>query len=1013
MFRLPGLRYHLTIGVVFLASFILLLFNNVSAQEFSLDKIPPQYQAFLSSGFDLESLTLDQCKAIEAELSKRGGQPPPEAEEILNKCSSMKELTVEQSDEIEPEPETEGKKETIAEQDIVPIAKMGVQPLERFGLAFFKPARNRIIAVEDMISKGQKPVVSQKDAVAGFVGPLDMVSSHINASIPPQYMLSPGDKVTIYYWGDFIELTYVKLLLDEKGEVSIPRAGRIVARGMTISQFQGAVKEQLQRVVGKNLSLIASLDSLRSIQIFITGEAFRPGSYAVSSVTTLFNALYASGGPSDSGSLREIKLIRNNKTTTVDFYNYLLQGESKDDYPLIAGDTIFISKAGKLVSITGEVNRPGIYELKEAERLGDLISLGNGIKPTGMLSNVQIMSVIPNKERVVVDLDITRSAVSSTYELFDGDAVVVATVLPEAKNIVTIKGAVERPGVYELKKGMKVSDLFSDINKPLGGVYMERADIVRLNADNTTTSLIPVHLGKALSKDPYNDITLAPRDELIVYSKWDISFFPPRKVTILGAVQKPGDYERSEGMTIKDLLIKAGGVLPNTYMDSADLLRYDFESERYTNLSVDLKKVLEGQEAEYYVLKDRDLLRIYSLKDLEFTAPHEVSIAGEVQRPGTYTRFEGMRLSDLLRLSGGVLPGSFEMIEIAKARNEGEVKIIKVNLESLNKGDQGQDLLLSDSDIIMVRKKSEFYDRPAWITIGGEVKYPGVYPLKGKEDKIRDLIERAGGLTKYANAKGTVFTRKKGNFPSDELRRDLLLANKISNTLNDIEYSRQLARNHWLIQKEDRNQEIAQMSGTEVPVVATSGTPSEAAAIGLAPGVAQSAGQVAGGIVEVFEKGPSAVSKSKRLGEAELDQSERVILNLEKALKGRADNIVLMDGDTISIPQRVETVSIVGAVTRPTSVHFRDNSKLQYYIDKSGGFANDADQKQVKVMRVDGSIIPSNKVKYLEEGDIVYVPARVVSLDIVERIDKIIDVVKFTLVTAASVVVFVALIGLF
>src|SRR3990172_12978436 len=129
MFRLPGLRYHLTIGVVFLASFILLLFNNVSAQEFSLDKIPPQYQAFLSSGFDLESLTLDQCKAIEAELSKRGGQPPPEAEEILNKCSSMKELTVEQSDEIEPE--TEGKKETIAEQDIVPIAKIGVQPLER------------------------------------------------------------------------------------------------------------------------------------------------------------------------------------------------------------------------------------------------------------------------------------------------------------------------------------------------------------------------------------------------------------------------------------------------------------------------------------------------------------------------------------------------------------------------------------------------------------------------------------------------------------------------------------------------------------------------------------------------------------------------------------------------------------------------------------------------------------------------------------------------------------------
>ena len=995
MFRLQDFRNHLSIGVVFLTISCLFLFNNVSAQEVSLDKIPPQYQSAVPPGFDIESLTPDQRKLIESELSKKEGQARPASQEMAPEAGG-----------------TEGI-QTGLEFIQKKSEEKGTQPLERFGYVFFKPARNRIIAVEDMISKGQKPVVSQKDAVAGFVGPLDMVSSHTNATIPPNYMLSPGDKVTIYYWGDFIELTDVKLLIDEKGEVSIPKAGRIVARGMTISQFQGAVKEQLQRVLGKNLSIIASLESLRSIQIFITGEAFRPGSYAVSSVTTLFNALYASGGPSDSGSLREIKLIRNNKTTTVDFYNYLLKGESKDDYPLQAGDTIFISKAGKLVSITGEVNRPGIYELKEAERLRDLISLGNGIKPTGMLSNVQIRSVIPNKERVVVDLDISRSAVSSTYELFDGDTVVVAAVPPDARNIVTIKGSVERPGVYELKKGMKVSDLFSDINKPLGEAFLERADILRLNEDSKTTSLIPLDLGKALSKEPSNDIRLAPLDELIVYSKWDVGFFPPRTITISGSVQKPGEYERSEGMTIKDLLIKAGGVLPNTYMDSADLLRFDFERENYTNMSVDLKKVIEGQEVEYYVLKDRDLLRIYSLKDLEFTAPHEVSIAGEVQRPGTFTRFEGMRLSDLLRLSGGVLPGSYEMIEIAKARNEGEVKIIKVNLASLTNGDPGQDLLLSDSDIIMVRKRSEFYDKPAWITIGGEVKYPGVYPLKGKEDKISDLIERAGGLTKYAYAKGTVFTRKKENFPSDELRRDLLLANKITDTLNDIEYSRQLARNQWLIQKEGRNNEITQMSGTGVPVVATSGSPAEAAAIGLAPGVAQSAGRVAGGILETFESTPGVVSKSRRLGKAELDQSERIILNLDRALKGGDDNIILMDGDTISVPQLVETVSIVGAVTRPTSVHFRDNTKLQYYIDKSGGFANDADQKQVKVMRVDGSIIPVNKVKYLEQGDIVYVPARVMSLDIVERIDKIIDVVKFTLVTTASVVVFVVMIGLF
>ncbi|MCC6545037.1 MAG: SLBB domain-containing protein [Nitrospirae bacterium] len=996
MFRSKGLRSHLTIGAVFLTFFCHLLLKNVSAQEISPDKIPPQFQSVVPPGFDMKSLTPEQRKLVESELSKKSRQAPAESKEMSTGGGGAEEIQT--------------GIEFIQEQD----EETEAQAVKRFGFDFFRTARKRIIAIENMISKGQRPLVSQKDAVAGFVGPLDMVSSHTNATIPPNYMLSPGDRVTIYYWGDLIELTEVKLSLDEKGGVSVPRAGRIVARGMTISQFQDAVKEQLQRVYGKNLSLIASLESLRSIQIFITGEAFRPGSYAVSSVTTLFNALYAGGGPSNFGSLRDIKLIRNNKTVNVDFYNYLLKGDSKDDYPLIAGDTIFISKAGKQVSIAGEVNRPGIYELKEGERLKEIISLGNGIKPTGMLSNVQIRSVIPNKERVVVDLDISKGAVSSNYELFDGDSVVVAAVSPDARNIVTIKGSVERPGVYELKKNMKVSDLFSDTNKPLGGAYMERADILRLNEDKKTTSLITVNLGKALSKEPSDDIRLAPLDELTVYAKWDISFFPPQYVTISGAVQSPGNYYRSDGMTIKDLLVMAGGVLPNTFLDSADLLRYDFEKETYANLSVDLKRVLEGQEAEPYVLKDRDTLRIYSLQDLEFTAPHEVSIAGAVQRPGTYTRFEGMRLSDLLRLSGGVLPGSYEMIEVAKARNEGEVKIIKVNLAALANGDEGQDLLLSDSDIIMVRMKSEFYDRPAWITIGGEVKYPGVYPLKGKEDKIRDLIERAGGLTKYAYAKGTVFTRKKENFPSDEQRRDLLLANNLTNNLNELEYYRQLARNQWLLGKDVKDKDKFQpVGGTAAPVVATSGTPSEAAAIGLAPGVAQSAGQVAGGIMETFERAPAVVSRSRRLGEADLNQSERVILNLERALKGGEDNIILMDGDTITIPQRVETVSIVGAVTRPTSVQYRADSKLDYYIDKSGGFSVDADKKGVKVMRVDGSIIPADKVKYLTEGDIVYVPARVMSLDIVERIDKIIDVVKYTLVTTASVVVFVTLIGLF
>lgn len=1016
----------LSLSIVLITSLCLLPYTKAYAQVISLDKLSPQLQvqSILSSGYNIDSLTPAQCQTIEAELSKRGGQAPPEAAAVLKKCTSLKELKTGNNveEEIAPGEEektgikTEKDKATPDKKEETVTAKKEdktIQLLERFGLNFFKPARNRIVTLEEMIGKGQRPQSSQKDAVSGFVGPLDMVSSYVNATIPPQYVLSPGDKITIYYWGELIELTDIKLLLDEKGEVSIPKAGRMVARGMTLSQLQNAVRDQLQRVLGKNISVIATLDSLRSIQIFITGEAFRPGSYAVSAVTTLFNALYASGGPNDTGSLRDIKLIRNNKTISIDLYNYLIKGDSKDDYPLQSGDTIFITKVEKSVSIEGEVNRPGIFELKGAERLVDMLALTNGIKSTGLRQRVQIRSVIPNKERVIIDVDMSKNTPSSNYELFDGDVVVISSILPGIVNIVTVEGKVERPGVYELKRDMRVSDLFSDINKPLGEAYLDRADIIRLNEDRRTTTLIPINLGKALGKDTGHNIRLTPMDRLVVYSRWDVKFIPEMIVTISGSVQRPGEYERSEGMKINDLLVKAGGVLPNTYLERADLLRYDFEKGSYINLPVNINKAIEGNEADNIVLQDKDSLRVYLLKDIDFTPPHEVSIFGAVQKPGTYTRFEGMRLSDLLRISGGILPGSAEKIEIAKARSEGEIKVIKSSMESLNNGDQSQDVLLDDEDIIMVRKKSDFYDKPIWVTISGEVKYPGVYALKGKEDKIRDIIERAGGLTRYAYAKGAVFTRKRENFPSDEQRKDVVIANKIADALNNIEYTRQLARNQWLMQKEGGKKDLSQASGTGVPVVATSGTPAQAAAIGLAPGVSQAAGQVAGGIIETFEKAPGIVSNARRLGEGELSQSARVIVNLDEALNGGEENIILMDGDSIEIPQRVETVSVVGAVTRPTTIHFISNSRLQYFVDKSGGFTSDADAKGVMVMRADGSIIPAKKVKYLEEGDIVYVPPRVMSLDIVERIDKIIDVVKFTLVTTASVVVFVALIGLF
>ncbi|MBD3184573.1 hypothetical protein GF312_19990, partial [Candidatus Poribacteria bacterium] len=270
---------------------------------------------------------------------------------------------------------------------------------DRFGFDFFTGARNRILKIEDKVKDGKDIDITSptvKDAISGFVGPIDMMDSNVSANIPSKYILSPGDRLTLHFWSDMeVDIQSIPLMVDSKGEVIIPKIGNISARGMTLAQFEEAARSLLSRVMYKNLGLVVTLETLKSIQIFISGEAFRPGRYAVSNVTSLFNALYMCGGPNDNGSLRDIKLLRNGETMAVDFYKYLMHGDSSQDFSLYAGDTIFIPRVGKTAMISGEVKRPAVYELKDDEKLLDLIELAGGIRPSGLLQRVQIDSVDP------------------------------------------------------------------------------------------------------------------------------------------------------------------------------------------------------------------------------------------------------------------------------------------------------------------------------------------------------------------------------------------------------------------------------------------------------------------------------------------------------------------------------------------------------------------------------------------------------------------------------------------
>jgi len=1103
--------------------------------------------------------------------------------------------------DVTPEAEKEGiKKPALEEDEDASAGVIDVEvpvPLKRFGYDFFKGARNRILKLEESLAEatGEVPTSSvTRDAISGFVGPVDMMSANVAATVPSNYVLGPGDRLTIHFWSDVevMELQTVSLVVDDRGEVIIPRARKIVVRGMTLPQFQEAAREELARVISKNLKLIATLDRLRSVLIFITGEAFRPGSYAVSAVTTLFNALYMCGGPNDNGSLRNIKLLRNKETKTVDFYKFLMDGDSSQDFSLDAGDTIFISQVGPTATVSGEVKRPTGYELKEGENLKELISLAGGIRPSGFLQRVQIDSVDPGKERIVLDIDLSGPD-QPNPPIFDGDTVTVFSIPSERMNTVTLEGKVRMPGVYQLKEGMKVSDLIQAAQGPLGEAYMERADLFRLNPDKKTTKLIPINLSRALADESgssSDNIRLEQWDKLVVYSKWDVKWIADRVVSIHGAVQRPGAYERSDGMTIRDLLIqagdllpeayqekawvlrldergemtksipvdlrdsgkaeatlelkdgdtllvytyqearwepkrevavegavqapntfprvdgmkvsnliqraggllpdaypdralllrlderqritegffispelalqddpkndlnlkdgdrliiytyeeavwepklevtvagavlspgvfervdgmrvsdllrRAGGVLPNAYLTRADIKRFRPDHETYMAVPVNLGSALSGDEEADVLLQDEDLLTVYTLREAEYKPKNIAIIYGAVQRPDIYTRIDGMKLSDLLFVAGGILPGAYQDAEIARIGDDGEILILTADVIAITAGDESEaeDLLLEDEDVVSIRRQSEFPDVLTTVTIEGEVKYPGSYVVK-RNERLSDLIRRAGGLTDVASPESSVITRKVEHLMLDEQKKDMQLVKKILDDLSQQEYQREAALARLMAERRGvstPSETPVPTAGTDIPIVSTMGEAMEVSAIAGIPGQAQAA---VSSVEEMAGSQYTLVTPAREI-DWSLPPTKRLVLDLREAIDhpGTADDIIVRDGDTVMVPPMPDSISIFGAVTKPTSYVYIKEKKIKDYVEMAGGYSTDADRDAVYVIKAEGIIVKGEKTR-LSPGDVIVVPAKVMVQKVTDRWGQVVGAIKFAVTTVATV----------
>ncbi|MDA8090993.1 MAG: SLBB domain-containing protein [Nitrospiraceae bacterium] len=469
--------------------------------------------------------------------------------------------------------------------------------------------------------------------------------------VPLDYVIGPADEIRIDMWGK-VSGNWV-LTVDKDGNINIPQIGTVGVTGLTFNELKSVLRKKFSEYY-KGFEMNVSMGSLKGIRVYIVGNAKNPGAYTVSSLSTMVNALFECGGPSKNGSMRSIQLKRDGKTiTTLDMYDFLLNGDKSNDVRLLSGDVIFIPSIGPVAAVEGNVERPAIYELKSKTKISDLLAMAGGITPGGYLNDVQLERVHDHTVKTMLDTNFTDLNQKTDVSLRDGDILKVLGINNKLNNAVTLEGNVVRPGQYQWFKGMRVSDLIKDSANDLQkDSDFDVAVIERYIPPDYHNEFLSFNLGKALfDKDQKENKLLEPYDVVHIYSKWDFKKKP--LVRIEGAVNEPGAFEFTPGMKVSDLLDLAGGLKRYAFMGKAELTRINITNAgpETVRIPVDLKKALAGGPANDITLKEDDYLFVRSVPDWQLY--RIVTVSGEVRFPGKYAIRRDETLSSLLERAGG------------------------------------------------------------------------------------------------------------------------------------------------------------------------------------------------------------------------------------------------------------------------------------------------------------------------------------------------------------------------
>lgn len=465
--------------------------------------------------------------------------------------------------------------------------------------------------------------------------------------VPEDYVIGPGDEVVVRLWGR-AEGTH-RMRVDRDGRIFFPKMGPMYVAGKTYRELKAFLREKTGAIAEARSDV--SLGQVKGFHVSVVGEVEVPGRLHVSSFHTVLQAIERAGGPKDIGSLRRVTLKRAGGIgQEIDVYDFLLKGDAAPEIRLRSGDTVFVPVVGPLVAVVGEVRRQAIYELKGEGSVRDVIAMAGGLSPSAFRRRLQVERLEGHLSRIVVDLTLEEADRSlPSLTLADGDILRILAILPEEENVVHVQGSVNRPGKYEWKPGLTVGALIPDEQFFPPETFLDYALITRLVGPDRRKEVVPVDLRRiVVQRDPAADVALQPMDTLMVYP-WS-AFREVTTATVGGEVRSPGKYEVFPGTRIRDLVKAGGDLTPDASLEMAELSRR--EPEGVVNIvRIHLGKALQGDETENLPVRDRDILMIRPIPDLEEAL--YITLKGEVRSPGIYAARKGERLSSVLRRAGG------------------------------------------------------------------------------------------------------------------------------------------------------------------------------------------------------------------------------------------------------------------------------------------------------------------------------------------------------------------------